>query len=154
MDITPIETKRDYRRALREIEGLMDAKRGSPEGDRLDVLVTLVEAWEAKHYPIDLPDPVVLPVRADEPDIDNAIGIVDPHRDPVLVARDVEHRPAVLEDAGRADVAFDIGGRRPVRRAHLAVPGHYGFAGVDVCGVLGGLRAGARSGRRQDCKRT
>jgi len=57
MDIKPIKTKRDYRRALKEIDGLMDAKRGTPEGDRLDVLVTLVEAWEAKHYPIDLPDP-------------------------------------------------------------------------------------------------
>lgn len=58
MDIVPIKTKRDYRRTLKEIEGLMDAKRGTPEGDRLDVLVTLVAAWEAKHYPIDLPDPV------------------------------------------------------------------------------------------------
>ncbi len=58
MDITPIKTKRDYRRALKEIEGLMAAKRGTPEGDRLDILVTLVEAWEAKHYPLDLPDPV------------------------------------------------------------------------------------------------
>jgi len=58
MEITPIRTKRDYRRALEEIEGLMGAKRGTPEGDRLDVLVTLVEAWEAKHYPMDLPDPV------------------------------------------------------------------------------------------------
>lgn len=58
MDIAPIKTKRDYRRALKEIEGLMTAKRDTPEGDRLDVLVTLVEAWEAKHYPFDLPDPV------------------------------------------------------------------------------------------------
>ncbi len=58
MDIAPIRTKRDYRRALKEIEALKDAKRGTPEGDRLDVLVTLVEAWEAKRYPIDLPDPV------------------------------------------------------------------------------------------------
>lgn len=58
MDVTPIKTKRDYRRALKEIEGLMDAKRGTPEGDRLDVLVTLVEAWQTKHYPVDLPDPV------------------------------------------------------------------------------------------------
>ena len=58
MDITPIKTKRDYRRALKEIEELMNAKRGTPEGDRLDVLVTLVEAWEAKHYPIGLPDPI------------------------------------------------------------------------------------------------
>lgn len=58
MDITPIKTHRDYRRVLKEIEGLMDARRNTPEGDRLDVLVTLVEAWEAKHYPLDLPDPV------------------------------------------------------------------------------------------------
>ena len=58
MDITPIKTKRDHHRALKEIEGLMDARRGTPEGDRLDVLVTLVEAWEAKHYPIGLPDPI------------------------------------------------------------------------------------------------
>ena len=64
MDIKPIRTKRDYRRALREIEGLMEAKRGTPEGDRLDVLVTLVEAWEARHYPLDLPDPVPCPVPA------------------------------------------------------------------------------------------
>jgi HTH-type transcriptional regulator/antitoxin HigA len=58
MEITPIKNKRDYRRTLKEIDGLMRAKRNTPEGDRLDVLVTLVEAWEAKHYPMDLPDPV------------------------------------------------------------------------------------------------
>jgi HTH-type transcriptional regulator/antitoxin HigA len=57
-NITPIKTQRDYRRLLKEIEGLMNAKRNTPEGDRLDVLVTLVEAWERKHYPLDLPDPV------------------------------------------------------------------------------------------------
>ena len=58
MDIAPIKTKRDHARALKEIEGLMTAKRNTPEGDRLDVLVTLVEAWEARHYPLDLPDPI------------------------------------------------------------------------------------------------
>lgn len=58
MDIAPIKTKRDYRQALKEIEGLMDAKRNTPQGDRLDVLVTLVEAYERKHYPLDLPDPI------------------------------------------------------------------------------------------------
>jgi len=52
------EPARDYRKVLKEIEGLMMAKRNTPEGDRLDVLVTLVEAWERKHYPMDLPDPV------------------------------------------------------------------------------------------------
>ncbi len=45
MEIKPIRTKRDYEAALKEIERLMDAKRNSPEGDRLDILVTLVEAY-------------------------------------------------------------------------------------------------------------
>ncbi|CAG0927248.1 MAG: hypothetical protein EFKGCFLK_00180 [Rhodocyclaceae bacterium] len=58
MDIKPIRTKRDYEAALVEIERLMTAKRNTPEGDRLDVLVTLVEAYEARHFPLDLPDPV------------------------------------------------------------------------------------------------
>jgi HTH-type transcriptional regulator / antitoxin HigA len=58
MEIKPIKSKRDYRRVLKEIEGLMNAKRNTPEGDRLDVLIALVEAWEAKHYPLDLPDPI------------------------------------------------------------------------------------------------
>ncbi|MEX0697988.1 MAG: transcriptional regulator [Dongiaceae bacterium] len=58
MEITPIKTHRDYRRALKDIEGLMGARRNTPGGDRLDVLVTLVEAWEARRYALDLPDPV------------------------------------------------------------------------------------------------
>jgi len=58
MEIKPIKNARDYRRALKEIEGLMRAKRNTPQGDRLDVLVTLVEVWEAKHYRLDLPDPI------------------------------------------------------------------------------------------------
>jgi HTH-type transcriptional regulator/antitoxin HigA len=55
MDIAPIKTQRDYRRVLKEIEGLMSARRNTPEGDRLDVLVKLVEAWEAslfKRHPV------------------------------------------------------------------------------------------------------
>jgi HTH-type transcriptional regulator/antitoxin HigA len=58
MDIAPIKNRRDYRHALKRIESLMRAKRGTPEGDRLDVLVTLVEAWERRHYPVDFPDPI------------------------------------------------------------------------------------------------
>jgi HTH-type transcriptional regulator/antitoxin HigA len=53
-----IKSHRNCRGVLREIEGLMNARRNSPEGDRLDVLVTLLEAWERKHYPLDLPDPI------------------------------------------------------------------------------------------------
>ena len=58
MDIKPVKTKADYRAVLKEIETLMMAKANTPEGERLDVLVTLVEAYERKHYPIDTPDPV------------------------------------------------------------------------------------------------
>ena len=58
MDIAPLKTRHDYRTTLKEIESLMRAKRNTPDGDRLDVLVTLVEAWERKHYPLDLPDPI------------------------------------------------------------------------------------------------
>jgi HTH-type transcriptional regulator/antitoxin HigA len=58
MDIRPIKNERDYKLALREIEGLMDAAPNSSKGDRLDVLSTLVVAWEEKHHPIETPDPV------------------------------------------------------------------------------------------------
>ncbi len=57
MKIRPIKNNRDYREALKEIDRLMDARPNTLEGDRLDVLVTLVEAWEEKHWPIDSPDP-------------------------------------------------------------------------------------------------
>jgi len=58
MDIRPIKTEADYQATLKEIESLMSAKTNTPEGDRLDVLVTLVEAYERAHYPIDFPDPI------------------------------------------------------------------------------------------------
>jgi HTH-type transcriptional regulator/antitoxin HigA len=58
MDIRPIKTEADYQAALEEIEHLFDAALDTPEGDRLEVLTTLVEAYEGKHYPIPLPDPI------------------------------------------------------------------------------------------------
>jgi HTH-type transcriptional regulator/antitoxin HigA len=58
VDIKPIKTEADYRATLGEIESLMRAEGESPEGERLDVLVTLVEAYERQHFPMDLPDPV------------------------------------------------------------------------------------------------
>lgn len=56
--VRPIKTEADYEVALAEIEKLFDAELGTPEGDRLDILVTLVEAYEEKHYPILPPDPI------------------------------------------------------------------------------------------------
>lgn len=58
MNIRPIKTEVDYRETLREIETLMSAEAGTEAGDRLDVLVTLVEAYERTHFPMDLPDAV------------------------------------------------------------------------------------------------
>ena len=58
MDIKPIRTKADYRAALKDVESLMTAKANTPEGDRLDVLATLIEAYERAHFPMDLPDAV------------------------------------------------------------------------------------------------
>jgi len=57
-EIKPIRTKRDYEAALTEIERLWGAKADTPEGDRLDVLATLIDAYEAEHYPMDPPDPI------------------------------------------------------------------------------------------------
>lgn len=58
MTIKPIKTERDYQRVLRKIENLWDAKPNTARGDRLEVLVTLVEAYEQKHHRIDPPDPI------------------------------------------------------------------------------------------------
>jgi HTH-type transcriptional regulator / antitoxin HigA len=58
MEIRPIRTEVDYEAALAEIERLFDAAPNTPENDRLDVLTTLVEAYEMHHYPIPEPDPV------------------------------------------------------------------------------------------------
>ncbi len=58
MNIKPIKTPADYEAALKEIERLFEAQPGTPSGDRLEVLTTLVEAYEDKHYPIPDPDPI------------------------------------------------------------------------------------------------
>ena len=58
MKIKPIKTEQDYQVALKEIASLMAAEPDSPDGEKLDVMVTLVEDYEDKHFPLDLPDPV------------------------------------------------------------------------------------------------
>lgn len=58
MEIKPIKTKGDYQTALKEVEKLFDAKPGTPEGNRLEVFTTLIEAYEEKHHPIPPPDPI------------------------------------------------------------------------------------------------
>jgi HTH-type transcriptional regulator / antitoxin HigA len=58
MNIRPIKTEQDYTESIRRIEELWGAKKDTPEGDELDLLVTLAESYEIKHYPIAPPDPV------------------------------------------------------------------------------------------------
>jgi HTH-type transcriptional regulator/antitoxin HigA len=57
-ELKPIRSNADYERSLAEVERLWGAKSGTPEGDRLDILATLIDAYEAAHYPMDPPDPV------------------------------------------------------------------------------------------------
>lgn len=58
MEIRPIKTTQDYHSALKRIEELWGAKKDTPKGDELDLLITLVESYEMKHYPIAPPDPI------------------------------------------------------------------------------------------------
>lgn len=58
MEIRPIRSAVDHDATLRRIEGLWGAARGTPDGDELDILVTLAEAYEREHFPVDLPDPI------------------------------------------------------------------------------------------------
>lgn len=58
MDIRPIKTNEDYEMALSRLSELMDARRGTPQGDELDILATLVDAYESQRFPIKAPDPV------------------------------------------------------------------------------------------------
>lgn len=60
VEVSPVRTEDDYESALAEVETLIAARPGTPEGDRLDVLVTLIQAYEAEHHAIEAPDPIAL----------------------------------------------------------------------------------------------
>ena len=110
MEIKPVRTSKDHRAALAEVERLWEAKPGTPEHDRLEVLVTLIEAFESKHHPIPPPDPVeAILFRMDQLDLDR---------------KDLE---ALI--GSRARVSEVLGGRRSlslemIRRLHrqLGIP--------------------------------
>jgi HTH-type transcriptional regulator/antitoxin HigA len=57
-EVKPIRAKRDYDASLKEVERLWGAKAGTRDGDRLDVLATLIDAYETEHYPMDPPGPI------------------------------------------------------------------------------------------------
>ena len=58
MTIKPIKTKKDYQQALERLELIFDAKKGSKDGDELEILGMLVDSYEHEHFPVDFPDPV------------------------------------------------------------------------------------------------
>ncbi|MBP6624747.1 MAG: helix-turn-helix domain-containing protein [Chitinophagaceae bacterium] len=58
MEIKPIRTDKDYNKALKRLELIFDSKKGSKEGDELEVLGILIDQYENEHFPIDLPDPI------------------------------------------------------------------------------------------------
>ncbi len=80
MDIRPIRSDADYRAALGEVERLWEAESGTPEGERIEVLSTLIEAYEARHHPIAAPDPIAAILfmmeqrRLSRRDLEPAIG--------------------------------------------------------------------------------
>ena len=80
MELHPIKTELDYQNALQEIDQLFDAEPNSPEYDRLDILTTLVEAYEQKHFPIEAPNPIeAVPYYLEarglyDRDLENSIG--------------------------------------------------------------------------------
>ncbi len=82
MDIKPIKTEADYEAALEEIDRLMDAEPDTPEGDHLDVLTTLVEAWEEKHHQIEDPDPIEAILHRME-----ALGLARKDLEPIIGTR-------------------------------------------------------------------
>lgn len=73
MNIKPIKSEKDYRAAMKMIDRLWTARKGSPQADRLDVLATLVESWEEKHFPMLPPDPIeAIKFRMEQDGLDNA----------------------------------------------------------------------------------
>jgi HTH-type transcriptional regulator/antitoxin HigA len=80
MEIKPIRTEKDYEAALARIEEIFDADLGTPEGDELEILASLVETYEKKNYPIGLPDPIeAIKIRMkdlglERKDLEEAIG--------------------------------------------------------------------------------
>ena len=82
MNIKPIKTQKDHAAALQRIEKLMAAKLGTQAGDELDILVTLVEAYETKHYPISAPDPIAAIQHRME-----ALGMERKDLEPILGSR-------------------------------------------------------------------
>jgi HTH-type transcriptional regulator/antitoxin HigA len=125
MNLKPIKTEQDYEEALKAIERLWGASEGTPKGDLLDVLITLAEAYERTHYPIDAPDPLdAIRFRLDQEgkDYSSLVGIIG-HRTRVYEVMRGD-RPLSLEMIRRlhkqlripAEVLINVPNRRRHKR--------------------------------------
>jgi HTH-type transcriptional regulator/antitoxin HigA len=128
MDIKPIRDEADYERALRRVEELWDSPKGSAESDELDVVTTLIEAYEREHYPIDLPNPIeAIKFRLEQKGKDNRalIGVIGQRTRVYEVMRG--KRPLSLNMIRRLHEKFDIPAEvliQPTRRSRKV--GAYG----------------------------
>ena len=114
MEIRPIKTKSDYDAAMRRIEAVWGAAPGTSESDELEVLVTLAEAYEREHYPIDLPDPVeAIKFRLEQEgkDYRALIGVIGQRTRVYEVMRQLHNKLAIP-----AEVLIQPA-RKPTRRA-------------------------------------
>jgi HTH-type transcriptional regulator/antitoxin HigA len=120
MEIRPIRTRMDYAWTLREIERLSGAGEGTAKGDRLDVLATLVEAYEQKHCPIDQPDPIeAIRFRLEQQGLDARalIGVIG-GRSRVHEVME-RKRPLSLEMIRRLHQRFGISAEALIRPSRL-----------------------------------
>lgn len=125
MEIRPIKTEADYAAAMRRIEAVWGAAPGTTDGDELEVLVTLVEAYERRHYPVDLPDPVeAIKFRLEQEgkDYRSLIGVIGQRTRVYEVMR--RARPLSLNMIRKLHRQLEIPaevliqpGRKPARRA-------------------------------------
>ena len=128
MNIKPIKDEADYEGALRRVEELWDSLEGSAESDELDILTTLIEAYEHEHYPIDLPSPIeAIKFRLEQKGKDTRalIGVIGQRTRVYEVMRGM--RPLSLNMIRRLHEKFDIPAEvliQPTRRSrNVAVHG-------------------------------
>ena len=118
MDIRPSRGEADYERALHRVEELWDSLEGSAESDELDILTTMIEAYERQHYPVDLPDPVeAIKFRLEQTGKDSRalIGIIGRRTRVYEVMRG--KRPLSLNMIRNLHEKFDTGGGLDPARA-------------------------------------
>jgi len=125
MDIKPIRREADYERALRRVEELWNSPEGSPESDELDILATLIDAYEREHYPIELPGPIeAIKFRLEQKGKDSSalIGIIGQRTRVYEVMRG--KRPLSLNMIRNLHEKFDIPAEvliQPARRGRKVV---------------------------------